>query len=178
MKRICVYCGSTENVASDFHQLATEMGQAIAKNGLELVYGGGHSGLMGRVADAVLESGGQVTGVIPVFMKELEWAHQNLTRLIETETMAERKAHFMQLSDAFVVLPGGVGTFEELFETLSLKKLGQAHGPVVIVNHDGYYDGLLHFKDSVIQQGFMTTDHKELWNVTSTVNETFDLLLQ
>ena len=171
MKNICVYCGSSNDVNPEHLDLARSLGQALATNGFGLVYGGGHNGLMGQAADGALEKKGTVTGVIPTFMKEREWAHLGLTELVEVETMAERKDQFYNRSDAFITLPGGTGTFEELFETTSLKKLGLLSGEILILNHGGFYDDLLRFMDKVIAGGYLPGG-ETLWAVTTTVEET------
>ena len=176
MKRVCVYCGSSEHVDPKHFKLATQLGKTIAARGWELVYGGGSCGLMREVANGALDTGGTVTGIIPTFMKEREWAHDGLTQLIETTTMAERKAKFIEFADAYVVLPGGIGTMEEFFETLSLKKLQQEKGPVVLINYEGYYNSFIEFMNSLERQGYVTEGDRYLWDVASTLEEALELL--
>ena len=147
MRRVCVYCGSSFGNDERFREAAKTVGTLCAQRGLGVVYGGGSVGLMGVVADAALAAGGEVIGVIPTKLITLEKEHRGLTKLIETETMHERKRIMMEHSDAFIALPGGYGTLEELFEVLAWLQLGYHAKPVCIVNIAGYYDGLLTFLD-------------------------------
>ncbi len=145
MRRVCVYCGSSFGIDPRFHAAAEALGAACVKRGLGVVYGGGSVGLMGAVADAALEAGGEVIGVIPRKLIDLEKEHRGLTQLIEVETMHERKRHMIELADAFVALPGGYGTLEELFEALAWLQLGYHSKPVGLINVAGYYDDMLTF---------------------------------
>lgn len=155
MKNIAVYCGSNLGRSPAFYRAAREMGKSIAERGSRLVYGGGKVGLMGALADAALAHGGEVTGVIPTFLREKEAAHQGLTRLIETPDMAARKTQMIDLADAFVALPGGIGTYEELFEVLSLSQL-RLHGkPIGLLNTEGFFDPLTGLLQHTAAQGFM-----------------------
>lgn len=153
---ICVYCGSKPGHNPAFVQLAVQVGTWIGAHGGQLVYGGGRSGLMGQVAEATMAAGGTVVGIIPTALVEKEFAHHGCTELHVVDTMHERKRLMAEKGDAFLALPGGIGTFEELFEVWTWRQLGYHDKPVGILNCDGYYDGLLRFIDQVVQDGFMS----------------------
>ncbi|UOP01856.1 TIGR00730 family Rossman fold protein [Kingella potus] len=155
MNNIAVYCGSNYGQNPACFHAARELGALIAQRGSRLIYGGGRIGLMGATADAVLQHGGSVTGVIPTFLVEKEMAHPGLTELIQTADMAARKSKMIALSDAFVALSGGIGTFEELFEVLSLSQLRLHRKPVGIVNTGGFYDPLLALLERTAAEGYM-----------------------
>ncbi|QEY25037.1 TIGR00730 family Rossman fold protein [Neisseria animalis] len=155
MHTIAVYCGSNLGDTPDYCRAAREIGRVIAERGSRLVYGGGKIGLMGEVADAVLAAGGEVVGVIPTFLREKEVAHQGLTELLETPDMPSRKNKMIELADAFIALPGGIGTYEELFEVLSLAQLRQHAKPVGILNINGFFDPLLLMMKQTADSGFM-----------------------
>ena len=176
MKRICVYCGSSTGHNSNFEKAARELGVEIGRRKLGLVYGGSSVGLMGTVADAVLDEGGEVQGVIPEKLKKREVAHHHLSELHVTENMHQRKALMAQLSDAFIALPGGFGTFEELIETITWIQLGIHHQPLVLFNVDGYYDPLINFVDQAVDQGFIKNSNREILRVAGTVAECFNQL--
>lgn len=165
MKTVCVYCGSSPGARPEYLDAATELGRLLACEGMRLVYGGACVGVMGRVADAVLEGGGQVIGVIPQGLMERDLAHQGLTQLHVVATMHERKAMMAELSDAFIALPGGIGTFEELFEILTWAQLGIHHKPCGLLNVAGYYDQLLAFLDHSVREGFLASEHRSLLQV-------------
>lgn len=152
---VCVYCGSRDGASPAYARAATAIGDAVARRGWQLVYGGGRAGLMGRVADAALAAGGQVVGVIPRTLMEREVGHAGLTELHVVDTMHQRKRLMAERSDAFIALPGGIGTFEELFEIWTWRQLGYHDKPVGILNAAGYYDGLTQFIGSVTSAGFM-----------------------
>lgn len=152
---VCVYCGSRPGNDLRLLEVARTAGRWIGSRGGQLVYGGGKAGLMGAVADATLEAGGRVVGVIPKALVEREWAHTGCTELHIVDTMHERKRMMAERSDAFLALPGGIGTFEELFEIWTWRQLGYHDKPVGILNVDGYYDGLLTFLGHCVAQGFM-----------------------
>ncbi|MCA9299253.1 MAG: TIGR00730 family Rossman fold protein, partial [Phycisphaerales bacterium] len=139
----------------------------LASEGLRVVYGGGATGLMGAVADAALSKGGRVLGVIPGFMEEVEWGHKGVTELRVVDDMHERLRHMKQESDAFVSLTGGCGTFDELFQTLTWKRLGLHTGPIVIVNTNGYYDPTIAQLERAVSEGFMDTRHAGMWSVVA-----------
>lgn len=155
MNNIVVYCGSNLGENRAYYESAQETGTAIARRGSRLVYGGGRVGLMGTVADAALAAGGEVIGVIPVFLREKEMAHDGLTQLIETEDMASRRLKMIELADAFIALPGGLGTYEELFEVLSAAQLRLHEKPIGLVNSGGFFDPLLALMRQTAEHGFM-----------------------
>lgn len=167
LKRICVYCGGLQGKSSVYVEAATLFGKALVKNNIDLVYGGGQVGLMGAVADAVLADGGEAIGVMPRSLVEREIAHKGLTDLKVVDTMHERKAMMADLSDAFVALPGGYGTLEELFETITLTIIEAHSKPCGILNVGGYYDRLLGLLDHVCEEGFITKEDKEFLVVDS-----------
>ena len=155
---LCVYCGSRPGLNPEFAKLAAHVGTWIAQRGGQLVYGGGRNGLMGIMADAALQAGGRVIGVIPKALVEKEWAHTGCTELHIVENMHERKRIMAEQADAFLALPGGIGTLEEFFEVWTWRQLGYHDKPVGLLNMDGYYDSLLVFLKSAVTSGFMN-DH-------------------
>ena len=155
LRRVVVYCGSAHTISETYKEAAREFGAMLARREITLVFGGGRVGLMGIVADAVLDGGGEVIGVIPERLRDLELAHEGVTELVVTETMADRKIKMQELSDAAVALPGGAGTFDELFEELVLTQLSYQNKPVGILNVDGFYDHLLAFMSHVASEGFI-----------------------
>ncbi|OSI08245.1 LOG family protein yvdD [Neisseria animaloris] len=168
MKNIVVYCGSNLGDTPAYFHAAQAMGAAIALRGSRLVYGGGRIGLMGTVADAVLANGGEVTGVIPTFLREKEVAHTGLTELIETPDMTARKNKMIALADAFIAMPGGLGTYEELFEVLSQAQL-KLHGkPVGVFNVNGFFDPMITMLQQTADAGFMPQANMSLLCVDGT----------
>ncbi len=167
-RAVCVYCASSERSPKVYLDAATRLGRHLAQEGISVIYGGGSLGSMGRVADAALEAGGSVTGIIPAFMDELEWSHRSLTRLHVVDDMHERKRKMLELSDAVVALPGGCGTLEELFEAITWKRLGLYFGPIVLVNVNGFFDPCLELLTRCVTDGFMDERHAAMW---SYVNE-------
>jgi len=165
LKRLCVFCGSSAGFDQIHRQAAMEFGALLARESIELVYGGGRVGLMGAIADAVLQSGGQVTGVIPEFLATKELLHEGVTVMHVTQDMHERKALMSKLSDAFVALPGGLGTFEELFEVLTWLQLGLHRKPIGLLNVAGYFDPLVAMIDRAIADGFCPNEHRQLFVV-------------
>jgi uncharacterized protein (TIGR00730 family) len=163
--RICVYAASSDHCAPDFHATAQRLGALLAGAGCTLVYGGGSAGSMGAVANGALAAGGEVIGVLPKFMADLEWGHPGLTRLELVEDMRERKHRLLTGSDAVVALPGGCGTLEELFEAITLKRLGLYFNPIVLLNTCGFYTPLLRFLDRVIAERFMNPEHAAMWSL-------------
>ncbi|MDJ0685696.1 MAG: TIGR00730 family Rossman fold protein [Alphaproteobacteria bacterium] len=166
---VCVYCGSSSNVRQDYKDAATRLGATMAAEGVRLVYGGGQVGLMGLVADAVLAGGGAVTGVIPEFLHEAEVGKQDLTELLRVGSMHERKMIMAERSDAFVVLPGGFGSLDELFEILTWRQLGLHDKPIVVVNTEGYWTRLIEAIDHIVDEGFARPENRDLFSVVDTV---------
>jgi uncharacterized protein (TIGR00730 family) len=159
---LCVYCGSKPGDLPAFAESATQVGQWIGQHGGQLVYGGGRNGLMGIVANATLAAGGRVVGVIPRALVEKEWAHTECTELHIVETMHERKQMMAERSDAFLALPGGIGTFEEFYEVWTWRQLGYHNKPIGLLNLNGYYDLMLNFLNSVVSHEFMGTWQMDL----------------
>lgn len=153
---LCVYCGSRPGNTPAFADLANGVGTWIGRNGGQLVYGGGRNGLMGILADATLAAGGRVVGVIPKALVEKEWAHHGCTELHIVDSMHDRKRIMAEKADAFLALPGGIGTLEEFFEVWTWRQLGYHHKPVGLLNLDGYYDSLLAFLATAVSTGFMS----------------------
>jgi uncharacterized protein (TIGR00730 family) len=168
MNRVCVFCGSSTGVRAEYTQAAAATGELIARRGLGLVYGGGHVGLMGVAADAALRAGGEVVGVITEALRDREVAHDGLTELHVVRTMHERKARMAARSDAFLVLPGGIGTLEEFFEVWTWGQLGEHAKPFGLVNAGGYFDGLIGFFDTMQAEGFVKPKHREMLIVADT----------
>lgn len=167
MKRIGIFCGSSDGTNAAYITAARVMGQALAARGFELVYGGGHVGLMGVIADAALEAGGRVIGVMPQSLIDKEIAHRGLTELLVVQSMHERKAKMAELSDAFIAMPGGFGTYDEFCEILTWAQLGYHRKPVAMLNVAGFYDGLLAFFDYAMHEGFIRSQHRAMLLVHS-----------
>ena len=164
MKSICVYCGSNPGAKPVYVERATELGRRLASEGLRLVYGGGRTGLMGAVADGVLAAGGQVTGVIPQQLVDMEVAHAGVTTLEVVGSMHERKSRMFDLADAFVALPGGFGTAEEIFEMLTWRQLGIGKKPCAFLDVDGFYAPLIGMIDQMVEQRFLHPEQRQdLW---------------
>jgi hypothetical protein len=160
---ICVYCGSSADVAQSYKDAAVHLGREAGERGVEVIYGGGRVGLMGLVADATLAAGGRVTGIIPSHILEWEVAHQTLTELIVVENMHQRKMMMFERSEAFVILPGGLGTLDEAFEILTWKQLGLHNKPIIVANIDGYWDGLMALVRHGVDEGFIRARHAQLF---------------
>lgn len=173
---ICVYCGSQQPRDAVFADAAREVGRWVARNGGQLVYGGGHTGLMGVVADAALAEGGRVVGVIPKALVEREWAHRGCTELHIVDTMHQRKHLMAERCTAFLALAGGIGTFEELFEAWTWRQLGYHHKPVAILNTAGYYDDLFKFLHGAVGQGFMRTAQMDMIHIGTEIESTLQHL--
>jgi hypothetical protein len=171
--KVCVYCASSRQCDPAYLDAAERLGRHLARHRATLVYGGGGAGAMGRLAEGALSAGGMAIGVIPRFMVELEWGHKQLTELCIVEDMRERKRRMLDGADAVVALPGGCGTLEELFEAMTLKRLGHYLGPIVLVNTRGFYDRVVAALEHCISERFMDTRHRDIWTV---VNEPEDVL--
>jgi len=164
-RRVTVYAASSKALRSHYHQAARALGRVLAGAGIEIVYGGGSTGLMGSLADAALAAGGRVHGVIPEFLIAREPPHPGLTRLDVVPDMPTRKRMLLEGSQAVLALPGGIGTFEEIFEAMSLKYLGFFHGPMLLVNVDGYYDRCLEMLRFAVAEQFISRPRRGLWQV-------------
>ena len=174
MKRVCVFSGSSPGADLAYRAAATDLGHRLADRGIELVYGGASVGLMGVVADAALEGGGRVIGVIPQSLVDREVAHPGLSDLRVVDSMHERKALMAELSDAFVALPGGVGTLEELFEVYTWNQLGLHAKPLGLFNVRGYFDGLARFLDHAVAERFVTRAHRAMLLVSEDLEALLD----
>jgi uncharacterized protein (TIGR00730 family) len=174
---ICVYCGSKSGTQSTYRDAAIALGAALGQRGLGLVYGGGNIGLMGLLADAALESGAKVVGVIPKALDQKELGHRKLQELVVVDSMHDRKAIMAQRADAFVALPGGFGTLEELFEVLAWNQLGFHNKPIALLNTSGYFDHLLSFLDQALDQGFLRQEHREMLLIQTETEALLDELL-
>ncbi len=173
-KRICVYCSASQNLAPYYIEVATELGQALGERGDTLVYGGGSYGLMGEVAKATHQSGGRVIGIIPKMLLSIEFAFQNADELIVTEDMRERKAKMESRADAFVALPGGIGTLEEVFEIMTLRALNQMTKPLVLVNLRGFYDPLNMLIERMREEGFVRREIADIFYLAPDVQSALD----
>lgn len=178
IKTICVYCGSSDKLAGNYLLAARQMGAVIARRGLTLAYGAGCTGMMGAVADGALEAGGQVVGVIPQMFSTPTLMHQGLSRLEIVENMHMRKQRLVEISDAFIALPGGYGTFEELFEVLTWAQIGLHNKPVGLFNVQGYFDPLLSVIERARADGFIYAEHRALFVCASQADTLLDLLSQ
>lgn len=174
--RVCVFCGSSPGKQSRYRELAQELGRTMAKNAMGLVYGGADMGLMGMVANATLEAGGEVIGVIPRQLVIRELAHHGLTDLRVVDDMQERKDVMAKLSGAFVCLPGGYGTMDELFEMVTWNQLGTHSKPCILLNPDGFFDDLLKFLDRARDDGFIKPEHRDALQVCASVPELMKLI--
>ena len=175
-RRIAVYCGSANGTDPAFLTEASALGAAIASSGLGLVYGGANVGLMGAVADAALAGGAKVIGVLPDVLAGREIAHEGLTTLEFVPTMHERKARMTELADAFLILPGGYGTMEEMLEAVTWAQLGLHAKPVVLINTAGYWDGLLKFLDSAVEAGFLKARNRGLLRIAASAVDAVEMV--
>jgi uncharacterized protein (TIGR00730 family) len=176
VKRLAVYCGSATGSDPLFAEATRATAAAMTKNGVDLVYGGGRLGLMGLIADSVLELGGKVYGVIPAALVDLEVAHTGVTELFRVANMHERKAKMTDLADAFIALPGGIGTLDELFEAWSWNALGYHAKPFCLLNVGGFWNGLIEFMDHATDSGFLSASRRRQLLVATTPEEALNLL--
>ncbi len=176
--KICIFGAASEDINVKYKELTEELAYTMAKRGHELVFGAGGHGLMGAAARGVKNAGGKITGVIPSFFREesIELIFSQCDDIIYTETMRERKQTMEDLSDAFIVVPGGIGTFEEFFEVLTLKQLGRHKKPICIYNIDGYYDNMIAFIEHSIKEGFINDACISLYKCTDDVQTLFDYI--
>jgi uncharacterized protein (TIGR00730 family) len=169
--RICVYCASSDGADPIYRETAYRLGQTIADAGATVVYGGGGKGLMAAVADGALSKGGDVIGIIPRFMIDVEWQHPGLANLEIVEDMRERKHRLLTGSDAVIALPGGSGTLEELFEAITLKRLALYFNPIILLNTKNFYAPLHQFMQQTVQERFMNPEHIDMWSMVDDVDE-------
>ncbi len=175
-KNICVYCSSSNYLNEKFYKLAQEFGHKIAEKGFGLVYGGTNVGCMGQIANAVLHNGGKVIGVVPKLIHEKGLAHPQLAEIVITKDMRERKATMEMHSDVFVAIPGGFGTFEEIFEIMVAKQLGYHKKAVIFLNLEGFYDPLFQMFENVYKEKFAKEETRELYHIANSVDEIFEYL--
>ncbi|MEG1041219.1 TIGR00730 family Rossman fold protein [Pseudomonas sp. NUPR-001] len=176
VRSVCVFCGASSGVSPAYREAAIALGQAIAQRGLTLVYGGGAVGLMGIVADAAMAAGGEVIGIIPQALKDAEVGHNGLTRLEIVDGMHARKARMAELSDAFVALPGGLGTLEELFEVWTWGQLGYHAKPLGLLDVNGFYSKLGSFLDHVVEEGFVRPQHRAMLKLADSPSQLLDAM--
>ncbi len=172
--RITIFCASSPSIDEKYFIAAKELATILVSAKHSIIYGGGDTGLMGAIADTVLEMGGKITGVIPGFMKEVEWMHKGVEDMIVVDSMAERKKLLIEKSDAIVVLAGGTGTLEELMDVVSLKKLGKYPNPIVILNSYGFYDLLQDFMVKMVDEKFMNPKHLDVWEMVNSPSEVLE----
>jgi uncharacterized protein (TIGR00730 family) len=173
---ICVFCGSSARVADVYKTAAADFGAVLARHDIRLIYGGGHVGLMGIVADGATAAGGQVTGIIPDFLDKIEIGHENISELIVTDSMHARKALMYEQADAFVTLPGGLGSLDETFEVLTWTQLGLSNKPIILVDIEDYWQPLLALIDHVIGAGFARPENRQMIHVVKSVTDVLPLL--
>ncbi len=163
IRKVTVYCASSAQIAPKYFEATEALAQLLVAQNIKVVFGGGAKGLMGRLADVTLAEGGQIQGIMPEFMNEVEWGHRGLNDFIYTETMSERKEQLIAGTDAVITLPGGSGTLEELLEVITLKRLGLFTQPIIILNTDGYYEPLKMMLERCVQERFMNEKHLDMW---------------
>jgi len=173
IKRVAIFCASSPGIDKQYFNAARELSLDLVKHKIAINYGGGGIGLMGEIADTVIKEEGEIRGIIPVFMKEMEWAHPGVKDMIAVQDMGERKHLIQKDVDAIISLAGGVGTMDELFEIITLKQLGLFTKPIVIVNTNGFYNPVLELLEQMMEQNFMRRIHANLWAV---VNESSEVI--
>lgn len=176
LKSVCVFCGASPGARPIYHEAAASLGRSLAERGLTLVYGGGAVGLMGVVADAALAAGGEVIGIIPQSLERAEIGHKGLTRLEVVDGMHARKARMAELADAFIALPGGLGTLEELFEVWTWGQLGYHAKPLGLLEVDGFYSRLTDFLDHLVAERFVREQHRSILQVSESPSQLLDLM--
>lgn len=176
IETVAVYCASSNQLKEGYYREARRLGNLLAEAGIKVVYGDGGIGLMGALADGVLDKGGEIVGVIPQFMVDEHWNNPRSSRTIVTNTMHERKALMEKISDGMIALPGGIGTTEELFECLTWKQLGLHTKPVVLLNIDGWFDTIIKLIDEMVEAHFLRDIHKNMFVVVNTADEVIDAL--
>lgn len=169
--QVCVYCASSGHIHPEYFEATARLAHLLVENEVKVVFGGGSSGLMGQLADSVLAAGGQIKGIMPQFMNEVEWGHKGVSDFVYTQTMHERKAKFLEGTDALIALPGGPGTFEELFEAITLKKLAQFTKPIVLLNTRGYFNAFDALMQQAVEERFMSDDLHHLYTIVQTPEE-------
>lgn len=173
-KKVTVYCAASDNIDNYYLKSAEELGKGLAKHNYTLVYGGGEIGMMGKVSNGVIQSGGKSIGVIPDFMMGLELGNEKVDELIIVPDMHKRQDKMLKLADAVVSLPGGCGTFVELMEAITWKRLGLIIAPIIIVNLKNYFDPIIEMLNKAVDEKFMREEHRKLWEVANTIDEAFE----
>ena len=176
MKSVCIYCSSSAKIQASYFTATADVARFMAEDDIQIVCGGGAQGLMGQLADTTRQHNGQIVGILPEFMIEVEWDHKDLDELVVVETMYERKMMMLDRSEGVLMLPGGTGTFEEFFEAVTLKRLGRIQHPIVILNVDGYFDPLLEMLHRSINENFMHDKHRDMWQVVQKAHEVIPAL--
>ena len=171
LKRICVYCASSTQADPEYRDAARETGRLLAREGCEIIYGGGGLGSMGALADGALEEGGRVIGVLPEFMQELEWGHSKVSELKIVASLHERKLEMIEKADGIIALPGGSGTFEELLEALTWKRLALYTNPIALLNTRSYYDAFQRMMEQAADERFMNQQHLQMWTLVDRPQE-------
>ena len=174
--KICVYCASSDQIDQKFFTATEKLATAFVKENISVVCGGGANGLMGQLANTMLEQGGKIKGIMPKFMDEVEWSHKGIKDFEYTETMQQRKEQLIVGVDGIVALAGGSGTLEELFEVITMKRLGLFTKPIVILNTDGYYDNLKALMEKMVAEKFMAEAHLEMWTFVNEPEEVMSAL--
>lgn len=175
--KICVYCASSAKIDKSYFQATERLAKDFVAKNITVVYGGGATGLMGQLADTIIEEGGKIKGIMPTFMRAVEWNHPKVVDMEYTETMSERKAKFLIGIDGVVALPGGSGTLEELFEVITLKRLGKFTQPIVILNTGGYYDPLREILEKSVSEKFMHPEHLKMWKFVKEPEEVIPAIM-
>ena len=173
---VCVFASSSSRIDNEYAAAAANLGKRLAQSNLNVVYGGGGIGLMGKLADAVIENHGRITGVIPSFMIDEGWDHSGVSEMIVTSDMGERKKRMFELADAIIALPGGVGTLEELTEAMTLKQLGLYKGPIIILNTLNFYKSLIDFLGHMVSGNFLRYEHRGMWEIAESVEDVMNIL--
>ena len=176
IKTLCVFCASSSKVEIEYIEASKKLADICVDNDIHVLYGGGAVGLMGAMASRIIEKKGKITGIIPDFMKEMEWAHEDVKEMIIVEDMRERKKRMIENVDAVVALPGGVGTLEELLEVITLKQLGRFAKPIIIINTKGFYNSLIQLFDEMVEKKFMHTYHRQIWSIINDPSELAEAL--
>ncbi len=177
MKKVTVYCASSPRIRQIYFDTTEKLAHLLFENGIEIVFGGGSKGLMGKLADTMVARGGKIKGIMPQFMGDVEWAHNGVQNFEFTETMHERKAKLIEDVDGLIALPGGCGTFEELLEAITLKRLGLFTKPIVILNTEGFYDPLKMLLENSIKENFMAEIHRDMWTFVDEPEDIIPALL-
>ena len=174
--KICVYCSSSSKIDKIYFEATEKLAKEFVEENIQVIYGGGGNGLMGHLADIIIDNGGKIKGISPKFMQDIEWTHKRLEKLELVDTMHERKSKFLENIDAVIALPGGCGTLDELIEAITLKRLGLFLKPIVIINIQGFYNPLLQMLERCVDQNFMDKRHLKMWNVVDETNNIVDII--